>query len=339
MYFFTITATEEDVFILTTDGDVKFTSNSIAFLLDLMVRDDSVGAVCARTFTLGNGPVVWYQDFEYAIGHWFQKAAEHVIGSVLCSPGCFSVYRCKAIREVLTTYASNVNRATDFLTKDMGEDRWLCTLMVQAGRRIEYCAASENSTHCPETFDEFFKQRRRWVVSTLANMMLLLQQWTYVYKYNHRVSFLFLVYQAVLLFATLIGPSSVVLVICGKIHSGLKYSWNWNPVLTLLLQLMICVGFTIICLITSTKTQLTVAKILTFLYAVVMTAVAVGTALQISNDVNGLPGAEANCQNLDSLNNLRIDLEWESVAYLLKIANFPNKKEMSHYSDRYKKIK
>ncbi|XP_053386788.1 uncharacterized protein LOC123541764 isoform X2 [Mercenaria mercenaria] len=281
---------DEDVFILTTDADVKFTSDSIAYLLDLMVRDDSVGAVCARTFPLGNGPVVWYQAFEYAIGHWFQKATEHVIGSVLCSPGCFSVYRCKAIREVLTTYASDVEHAFDFLTKDMGEDRWLCTLMVQTGRRIEYCAASENSTHCPETFDEFFKQRRRWVVSTLANMMLLLQQWTLVNEFNHRVSFLFLAYQAVLLFATLIGPSSVVLVICG----GLQYSWNWNPVLTLILQLMICTGFTIICLITSSKTQLTVAKILTFLYAAVMTAVTVGTALQISNDFNGLPGAEAN---------------------------------------------
>ncbi|XP_053391052.1 chitin synthase chs-2-like [Mercenaria mercenaria] len=171
-------ATDEDVFILTTDADVKFTPDSIAYLLDLMARDDTVGAVCARTYPLGHGPIVWYQAFEYAIGHWFQKAAEHVIGSVLCSPGCFSVYRCKALREILPAYASDVEHAFDFLTKDMGEDRWLCTLMVQTGRRIEYCAASENSTHCPESFDEFFKQRRRWVVSTLANMLLLLQEWS-----------------------------------------------------------------------------------------------------------------------------------------------------------------
>ena len=33
------------------------------------------------------GPVIWYQVFEYAIGHWFQKATEHVFGCVLCSPG------------------------------------------------------------------------------------------------------------------------------------------------------------------------------------------------------------------------------------------------------------
>jgi hypothetical protein len=29
------------------------------------------------------GPVVWYQKFEYAIGHWLQKAAEHILGCVV----------------------------------------------------------------------------------------------------------------------------------------------------------------------------------------------------------------------------------------------------------------
>ena len=53
-----------------------------------------------------------------------------MLGSVLCAPGCFSVYRCKALRDVLPEYAENVEHAFDFLTKDMGEDRWLCTLMV-----------------------------------------------------------------------------------------------------------------------------------------------------------------------------------------------------------------
>ena len=30
-------------------------------LLDLMARDDGVGAVCARTHPTGSGPLVWYQ--------------------------------------------------------------------------------------------------------------------------------------------------------------------------------------------------------------------------------------------------------------------------------------
>ena len=43
-------------------------------------RDDHVGAVCARTHPIGSGPLVWYQIFDYAVGHWFQKTAEHVLG-------------------------------------------------------------------------------------------------------------------------------------------------------------------------------------------------------------------------------------------------------------------
>ncbi|KAL4216723.1 hypothetical protein ACF0H5_024446 [Mactra antiquata] len=283
-------ATDEETYILTTDADVRFTPDSVEALLDLMTRDHSVGAVCARTHPLGTGPLVWYQVFEYAIGHWFQKAAEHVLGSVLCSPGCFSVYRCKAIRDIIPQYASNVEHAFQFLTKDMGEDRWFCTLMVQSGWRIEYCAASENSTHCPEDFDEFFKQRRRWVASTLANMMLLIKEWNIIAKLNYRVSYIFLIYQSILLFATLIGPSSVILVISG----GLEYAWKTGGTSSLVIQLIVCTIFTFVCLSTSSTTQLNVAKFLTFGYAVVMTAVVVGTAVQIATDFNGAEASEAN---------------------------------------------
>ena len=50
-----------------------FTHESVEALLDLMARDPTVGAVCGRTHPLGVGPIVWYQVFDYAIGHWFQK--------------------------------------------------------------------------------------------------------------------------------------------------------------------------------------------------------------------------------------------------------------------------
>ncbi|XP_052242756.1 uncharacterized protein LOC127852809 isoform X2 [Dreissena polymorpha] len=273
---------EEECFILTTDADVRFNVNSVEALLDLMTRDPSVGAVCARTRPLGSGPLVWYQVFEYAIGHLFQKAAEHVIGSVLCSPGCFSVYRCSAIRDILPEYATNVERAFDFLIKDMGEDMWFCTLMVQSGWRIEYCAAAENSTHCPEDFDKFFKQRRRWVASTLANLMLLVKEWSTISRLNPRVSVVFLLYQAVLLFATLIGPSSIILVVTG----GLTYAWNVNSTTTVILQLIVTVLYAVICLTTSSKTQLNTAKLLTFVYAIIMAAVMVGTAVQVAKDIS-----------------------------------------------------
>lgn len=268
-------------FILTTDADVLFTPVSVEALMDLMTRDEAVGAVCARTHPLGDGPVVWYQVFEYAIGHWFQKASEHVLGSVLCSPGCFSVYRCKAIFDIMPSYASTVNEAFEFLIKDMGEDRWLCTLMIQNGWRIEYCAVASNSTYCPDSFDDLFKQRRRWIASTIANMMLFIKEWRLLIRYNKEISFVFILYQALLLFSTLIGPSIVVLVVSG----GLQYGWQIEPIACLIIQYFVCILFGVICLFSSSRTQLQSAKFLTFIYAIVMSVVVIGTAVQIAKDI------------------------------------------------------
>lgn len=51
--------------------------------------------------------MVWYQRFEYAIGHWLQKATEHMIGCVMCCPGCFSLFRAKTLMDdnVMRRYA------------------------------------------------------------------------------------------------------------------------------------------------------------------------------------------------------------------------------------------
>nr|XP_034320179.1 uncharacterized protein LOC105341274 isoform X1 [Crassostrea gigas]XP_034320180.1 uncharacterized protein LOC105341274 isoform X1 [Crassostrea gigas] len=271
-------------FILTTDADVQFTPESVEALLDLMLRDTSVGAVCARTYPLGSGPVVWYQKFEYAVGHWFQKAAEHVLGSVLCAPGCFSVYRCSALRKILPKYASSVERAFDFLIKDMGEDRWLCTLMVQNGWRIEYCAASENGTYCPEEFEEFYKQRRRWIASTLANSLSLITNWNLIRNSNHRISYLFCLYQIILLVSTFIGPSTVIVIVAG----GLAYAWNINIVISVVLQVFVCVIYAGICLFRNEKWQMQSGKLITFLYAVVMAAVFVGLLERIAKEIIGI---------------------------------------------------
>ncbi|XP_063437912.1 uncharacterized protein LOC134718963 [Mytilus trossulus] len=284
---------DETAFILTTDADVKFTPDSVEALLDLMTRDTSVGAVCARTHPLGEGPLYWYQQFEYAIGHWFQKAAEHVLGSVLCAPGCFSVYRVRALRDIIPTYASNVEKGLEFLTKDMGEDRWLCTLMVQSGWRIDYCAASCNYTNCPTEFDEFYTQRRRWIGSTIANLYLLLKEAKIVRKLNQGISIWFLVYQAALLVSTVLGPSTVMLIISG----GLAYAWGLEVITTVIVQFILVVLYGIICIKTSQKTQLLTAKILTFAYALVMMAVVVGTAEQIVENlanINNKPYQDGN---------------------------------------------
>jgi chitin synthase len=71
---------------------------------------------------------VWYQKFEYAIGHWLQKCAEHVYGCVLCAPGCFSLFRARALLDdnVMRTYASDATKARHTLQYDQGQ--WFFTM-------------------------------------------------------------------------------------------------------------------------------------------------------------------------------------------------------------------
>ena len=81
----------------------------------------------------------------------------------------------------------------------------MCTLMIQYGWRLTYCAAAEDSTYCPESFEEFYKQRRRWMPSTLANLVLLISQWKIMLANNESMSVFFMIYQAFLVFSTIIG--------------------------------------------------------------------------------------------------------------------------------------
>lgn len=69
------------------------------------------------------GMMVYYQKFEYAIGHWLQKATEHVIGCVLCSPGCFSLFRAESLMQdsVIRRYTTQAREAIEYVQFDQGK--------------------------------------------------------------------------------------------------------------------------------------------------------------------------------------------------------------------------
>ena len=187
----------ENTYLLALDGDVDFQPDAAVRLVDLMKKNKGVGAACGRIHPTGSGWMPMYQVFEYAVGHWLQKATEHVLGCVLCSPGCFSLFRAKAIMDdnVMAKYTTVAKQAREHLQFDQGEDRWLCTLLLQRGWRVEYSAASDSYTACPEGFDEFFNQRRRWMPSTILNILDILANWKTVTKNNEDISWMYIVYQ------------------------------------------------------------------------------------------------------------------------------------------------
>lgn len=138
----------ENTYLLALDGDIDFQPQAIIRLTDLMKKNKNVGAACGRIHPTGSGYIPWYQIFEYAVGHWMQKATEHILGCVLCSPGCFSLFRGSALMDdnVMRKYTTVSTMPRHYVQFDQGEDRWLCTLLLQRGWRVEYSAASDAYT-------------------------------------------------------------------------------------------------------------------------------------------------------------------------------------------------
>ena len=272
-----------NIFLLALDGDVDFLPDSVLKVLDIMKKDEKIGAACGRIHPTGSGYMKWLQQYEYAFGHWMQKATEHILGCVLCSPGCFSLFRGEAVMDdnVMKTYTTLPTEAKHHIQYDQGEDRWLCTLMLKQGWRVEYTAASDSYTACPLTFKEFYNQRRRWMPSTLLNVIDLVRDWKDVVKKNDNISGAYMFYQLFNnIIGTTIGPGFIVLMLIGA--SSLAFGLTSTEALILNLVL---VGFFIFsCMFMKRDHQIMIAQILTLVYAVMIIAVYVGVAIQISDD-------------------------------------------------------
>ena len=78
----------------------------------------------------------------------------------------------------------------------------------------------------------------------------------------------------------LLRPSNVMLVIA----SALNYAFPQavNLIAMFLVVLFTVAGFMLVCIYTSQVTQLKVAKVLTFIYAIIMTIATVGLMAQVN---------------------------------------------------------
>uniref|UniRef100_A0A674ELD8 chitin synthase n=1 Tax=Salmo trutta TaxID=8032 RepID=A0A674ELD8_SALTR len=261
---------DDNTYIMALDGDTDFHPAALILLVDRLRKYSNVGAACGRIHPTGMGPMVWYQKFEYAVGHWLQKTAEHVFGSVLCSPGCFSLFRGSALMDdnVLKRYTTTATRASEYVQYDQGEDRWLCTLLLQQGWRVEYNAASDAYTNSPQEFKEFYNQRRRWGPSTLANTLDLLHSGNETVKRNSSISRLYIFYQIFTVSSSILGPASVSLMIAG----AFQFVFKIEGTLSIIISVIPPIFYLLICFLAKPNAQITIAAIMSVLYAFLMLA-------------------------------------------------------------------
>ncbi|KAI5294587.1 Chitin synthase, class 3 [Ascosphaera acerosa] len=177
--------------MLMCDADTKVFPDCLTHMVSAMVQDPEIMGLCGET-KIANKTQSWVsmiQVFEYYVSHHLSKAFESVFGGVTCLPGCFCMYRIKAPKggqnywvpilanpDVVEYYSENV---VDTLHKKnlllLGEDRYLSTLMLKTfpKRKQVFVPQAVCKTIVPDEFKVLLSQRRRWINSTVHNLMEL----------------------------------------------------------------------------------------------------------------------------------------------------------------------
>ncbi|KAK6205838.1 Chitin synthase 4 [Pestalotiopsis sp. IQ-011] len=177
--------------VLMVDADTKVFPDSLTHMLSAMVKDPDIMGLCGET-KIANKRESWVtaiQVFEYFISHHLAKSFESVFGGVTCLPGCFCMYRIKSPKgaqnywvpilanpDIVEHYSDNV---VDTLHRKnlllLGEDRYLTTLMLRTfpKRKQVFVPQAVCKTTVPDQFMVLLSQRRRWINSTIHNLMEL----------------------------------------------------------------------------------------------------------------------------------------------------------------------
>ncbi|KNE71091.1 hypothetical protein AMAG_20292 [Allomyces macrogynus ATCC 38327] len=191
--------------VTMVDADTKVAPDCVERMVACFARDPTIDNKFGSWVTM-------IQVFEYYISHHLAKAFESVFGGVTCLPGCFCAYRIKAPKgmagtttlgadydafsktgfasggssghwvpilanpDIVEEYSENV---VDTLHKKnlllLGEDRYLTTLMLRTfpKRKMVFVPQATCQTMVPDEFKVLLSQRRRWINSTIHNLMEL----------------------------------------------------------------------------------------------------------------------------------------------------------------------
>ncbi|KAG0007329.1 hypothetical protein BGZ80_004802 [Entomortierella chlamydospora] len=174
---------------LMVDADTMVKGDSLSYMVTAMQNNQTIMGLCGET-KIANKTASWVsaiQVFEYYISHHLGKAFESVFGGVTCLPGCFCMYRIKAPKydawvpilanpEVIQEYNQNI--VSTLHQKNLlllGEDRYLTTLMLRTfpKRQMVFVPQAQCKTVVPDTFSVLLSQRRRWINSTIHNLLEL----------------------------------------------------------------------------------------------------------------------------------------------------------------------
>ena len=175
-------------YLMAIDADTRVSDTAMKYFVYRMESDMKILACCGETRVDNQAQsfTTMIQVFEYYSAHHMKKAFESLFGCVTCLPGCFTMYRLytEESQPLLThdciyqQYSRNdISSLHERNLYELGEDRMLTTLMLQEfyGMKLSFVPEATCWTIVPHTFQVLKSQRRRWINSTIHNMLELLK--------------------------------------------------------------------------------------------------------------------------------------------------------------------
>ncbi len=182
-------------YFVSIDADTHIEPSSLSNMVYSMEKGrKKVIALCGETRPENKWDswVTAIQVYEYWISYNLNKAFESCFGGVSCLPGCFSIFRIKFVSHrhpnelqkpgiiddrILTAYANrNVNNLHTKNLLHLGEDRYLTSLILRffPYLKTQYLPEAKCTTIVPRSWSVLLSQRRRWINSTIHNLIELL---------------------------------------------------------------------------------------------------------------------------------------------------------------------
>ncbi|KAH7124357.1 chitin synthase-domain-containing protein [Dactylonectria macrodidyma] len=176
-------------YLLMIDADTCVGEDSLNRLVAACTHNAKIAGICGETVLENDEKTLWtmIQVYEYFISHHLAKAFESLFGSVTCLPGCFTMYRLRTIDKgkpliisdaVIKEYSvCDVDTLHKKNLLSLGEDRYLTTLMIKHFPTMSYKFTPDATckTAAPESWSVLLSQRRRWINSTIHNLVELMQ--------------------------------------------------------------------------------------------------------------------------------------------------------------------
>jgi len=139
--------------LVTIDADTVMYRNSLARIVIALIDGPPRAGAVAGTVLVQNSRanlLTRLQEWDYFLGIAVVKRIQSLFQGTLVAQGAFSAYRREAVE------------AAGGWEETVGEDIVLTWALHELGYRVSYAENAFVFTHVPETYRQFFRQRKRW---------------------------------------------------------------------------------------------------------------------------------------------------------------------------------